>query len=252
MPRAPFTFLLLGLSALPTRAAPQDGLQIASVTLSQSSVIGGTTVTVIVTLSQNAGSGGASVKLLSSNTAIATAPQSVVELQPGTRTASFVVQTKPVAANPNVVTDPPFVDITAGGSEPRGPPHTPPRLLPSKSVRLIVLPPSLASLTLSPSSVSGGTAATASVQLTGPAPVGGITIALTSKLTGAAPARRPMSPGSLRSFVVSVPAQVTVPAGATSSTFQVTTRRVTAATPALVTASYGAFNTKNAALTITP
>lgn len=252
MPRVPFTFLLLGLGALPTRAEPQAGLQIASVTLSQSSVIGGATVTVIVTLSQNVGAGGASVRLVSSNTAIATVPQSTVVVQPGTRTASFLVPTKPVAANPNVVTDPPFVDLAAGGSVPSGGGPPPPHLLPSMSVRLIVLPPALASLTLSPSSVSGGTAATGVVQLTGPAPAGGFTVALTSKLTGASPAPRTISSGSLRSFVVSVPAQVTVPAGATSSTFQVTTRRVTAVAAAQVTASYGAFVTKNAALTITP
>lgn len=250
--RAPFTFLLLGLGALPTRAEPQAGQQITSVTLSQSSVIGGATVTVIVTLSENVGPGGASVKLVSSTTAIATVPQSTVVVQPGTRTASFQVQTKPVAANPNVVTDPPFVDLSAGGSVPGGGGPPPPHLLPSKSVRLIVLPPALASLTLSPSRVSGGTAATAEVRLTGPAPAGGITVALTSRLTGADPAPRTIAPGSLRSPVVGVPVQVTIPVGATSTTFQVTTRRVTAATLAQVTASYGTFNTKSAALTITP
>lgn len=250
MPRTPLMFLLVGLGAIPTRAEPQASLQIASVTLGQSSVIGGATVTVIVTLSENVGAGGASVKLVSSKTAIATVPQSVVAVQPGTRTASFVVQTKPVAANPNVVTDPPFVDLTAGGSVPSGGGPPPPRLLPSKSVRLIVLPPALASLTLSPSSVSGGTAATAEVRLTGPAPTGGYTVALASKLTGSQAARA-ILPGT-KGAVVSVPAQVTIPAGATSANFQVTTRRVTAATPALVTASYGEFNTKNATLTITP
>lgn len=250
MPRTPLTFLLLGLGALPTRAEAQADLQI---TMSQSSVTGGASVTGTITQSWNAGQGGSAWKLESSKTAMATVPQSVVVVPEGTRTTTFVVQTKPVAANPNVVTDPPFVDITAWRWLPGNPPATPAhKAPPSKSVRLIVLPPSLASLTLSPSSVSGGTAATASVQLTGPAPVGGITIALTSKLTGAAPARRPISPGSLRSFVVSVPAQVTIPAGATSMTFRVTTGRVTAATPAQVTASYGTFNTKSAALTIRP
>lgn len=207
-------------------------------------------MTVIVMLSENAGQGGNAWKLVSSQTAIATVPQSVVVVQPGTRTASFVVQTKPVAANPNVVTDPPFVDITAGGSMSSGGPNSPPHLLLSKSVRLIVRPPALASLTLSPSSVSGGTAATAQVQLTGPAPAGGFTVALTSKLTGAE-AARPISPG-IRQGPVTVPAQGTIPAGATSMTFQVTTRRVTAATPVQVTAAYGPFSTKSATLTITP
>lgn len=250
MPRTSLTFLLLGIGALPTRAEPQALPVITTVTLNPSSVIGGATVIVIVTLSENAGQGGITMKLVSSNTAIATVPQSYVVVQPGTQTASFVVQTKPVAANPNVVTDPPFVDITAGGTTSSGGPDSPPHLLLSKSVQLIVLPPALASLTLSPSSVSGGTAATAEVRLTGPAPAGGVTVALTSKLTGAEAARA-ISPGT-RQGPVSVPAQVTVPAGSTSTTFQVTTRRVTAATPAQVTAAHGAFNTKSATLTITP
>jgi hypothetical protein len=249
MLRAPFTFLLLGLGALPTRAEAQADLQI---TLSQSSVTGGASVTGTITQSWNAGPGGNAWKLESSKTAMATVPQSVVVVQEGTRTATFVVQTKPVAGNPNAVADPPFVDITAWSWRPGSPPASTSHVAPpSKTVRLIVLPAALASLTLSPSSVSGGTAATGAVQLTGPAPADGFTVALTSKLTGAEAARA-ISPGSLRSPVLSVPAQVTIPAGATSMTFQVTTRKVTAATPAQVTAAYGTFNTKSATLTITP
>ena len=251
MPRSPLMFLLVGIGALPTRAEAQAPLVITSVTLNPSSVIGGATVSVIVTLSENAGPAGVSMSLKSSNPAIATVPQSDVRVQPGTRAASFMVQTKPVTANPNVVTDPPFVDLTAWGSISTGGGNSPPTPLPWKSARLIVLPPALASLTLSPSSVSGGTAVTAEVRLTGPAPAGGFTLTLTSKLTGAGPAPRVISPG-VRQGPVSVPAQVTIPAGATSVTFPVTTGRVTATIPAQVTASHGAFNTKSATLTITP
>lgn len=253
MPRAPFTFLLLGLGVLPTRAEPQAPPVIASVTLNPSRVTGGATVTGLVTLSGDAGDGGVGVRLESSKTAIATVPQSRVVVQPGTRTATFVVHTTPVAGTPNAVTDPPFAEITAQRwTAPAGPANPARPIPPPMTVRLVVLPPSLASLTLSPSSVAGGTAATAQVQLTGPASAGGFTVALTSKLTGGDPASRIDSRVIKQSPVVSVPAQVLIPAGASSTKFQVTTRKVTAATPAQVTAASGPFNTKSATLTITP
>ena len=252
MPRVPLTFLLLGLGAIPTRAEPQAPKAIATVTLNPSRATGGATVTGLVTLSSDADEGGFLVWFQSSNTSLATVPDDKVLIQSGARTASFVVQTKPVAGNPNVVSDPPFVDMIAWRWVGGGGPANPPRPIgPTATGRLIVLPAALAMLTLSPSRVSGGTAVTGAVQLTGPAPAGGVTVRLTSTVTGADPAPRAILPGSARG-PVSVPAQVTVPAGATSITFQVTTRKVTAATPAQVTAAYGTFNSQSATVTITP
>src|SRR6266446_5684162 len=74
---------------------------------------------------------------------------------------------------------------------------------------------SLSSLTLSPTSVIGGTqSSTGTVTLSGAAPAGGAQVALASSNTAAA----------------RVPASVTVAAGATSATFTVSTSAVTAST----------------------
>jgi hypothetical protein len=94
--------------------------------------------------------------------------------------------------------------------------------------------PTLSSIMLSPSSVNGGATSTGTVTLSGAAPNGGAIVYLSSNATAA-----------------TVPASVTVGAGATSATFTVSTNAVTASTPATVTASY-AGGSKTAQLTVTP
>src|SRR5438876_8369416 len=80
----------------------------------------------------------------------------------------------------------------------------------------------LSSLTLNPTSVIGGLqSSTATVTLSGPAPTGGAIVALDSS-NGAA----------------SVPSSVTVPAGATSTTFTVNTSIIILATSATISATY--------------
>ena len=82
------------------------------------------------------------------------------------------------------------------------------------SAKLTVEPPGttlpapvLASESISPNSVAAGTPSTGTVVLTSPAPVGGVVIQLSSWVPGSA----------------SVPSTVTVPAGATTATFPITT-----------------------------
>jgi len=94
---------------------------------------------------------------------------------------------------------------------------------------------SLSGLTVNPASVTGGTAATGTVTLSGPAPAGGLVVSLSSGNTA----------------VARVPASVTVPAGATSVNFTVTTTAVTANTVVTLTATAGGV-TRSAALTVTP
>lgn len=77
-------------------------------------------------------------------------------------------------------------------------------------------------VTLSPATISGGISAQGSVTLNAPAPAGGATITLDSS-----------DPH------VQVPATVTIPPGATSAAFTVTTTSVTGETPLTVVASYG-------------
>jgi len=92
----------------------------------------------------------------------------------------------------------------------------------------------LASLTLNPTSVGGGSTATGTITLTGAAPNAGLTVSLASNSTNA-----------------SVPASVKVLAGAISATFTVTTKGVSAITSATITAKIGT-SSKTATLTVTP
>jgi Domain of unknown function (DUF5666) len=95
--------------------------------------------------------------------------------------------------------------------------------------------PVVASVTLSPAAVTGGTASTATVTLSAAAPTGGAVVTLTSS----------------NPTVATVPANVTVEAGAISASFPVTTTAVTAATPVTLTASFGGASS-TAVLTVNP
>jgi len=103
--------------------------------------------------------------------------------------------------------------------------------LPVTSVALL---PSASSVTLNPSSVTGGAqSSTGTVTLSGPAPAAGAQVALSSSNAAA-----------------SVPASVTVPAGSTSGTFPISTNPVAASTVATIFASYDSV-TPSASLTVT-
>ena len=80
----------------------------------------------------------------------------------------------------------------------------------------------VASLSLNPASVAGGTSSQGTVTLSGPAPSGGVTVTLSSSNTAAA----------------QVPASVVVPAAATSATFTITTSSVSSSTSSTISASY--------------
>ena len=92
----------------------------------------------------------------------------------------------------------------------------------------------LSGLSLAPSSVSGGVSSTGTVTLTYTAETGGVSVALFSDNAAA-----------------TVPASVTIPAGATSATFPVSTSAVSAATTANISAVFGGV-TQTAALTVNP
>lgn len=76
----------------------------------------------------------------------------------------------------------------------------------SRSANVVVYPPVLSGMTISPSTVIGGQSATATVTLETTAPAGGIVVSLRSSRSEAR-----------------VPASVTIPGGATSAAFTVTT-----------------------------
>ena len=99
--------------------------------------------------------------------------------------------------------------------------------------KTFTLKPRLIGLTLSASRVSGGQPVTGTVTLNGPAPTGGLAIALTSSDTSRA----------------TLPSSVTVPAGAASATFPVTTSAVTTTGGASIGAN-GAGGTLSVTLTV--
>ena len=94
---------------------------------------------------------------------------------------------------------------------------------------------SLSAISVSPTSVVGGTTAQGTITLTGGAPSGGAVVTLSSANTS----------------VVSVPASVTVAAGASSATFGVNTSAVAANTGVTITATYGGVS-RTTTLTVTP
>jgi len=166
-----------------------------------------------VSLSGPAPAGGA-VVTLSSDSAAASVPASVT-IPAGATSGNFNVTTIPVAT-PTTAT----ISASYGGA--------------TRTGTLTVMPPEVASVNVSPSSVTGGTAVTGTVNLTGPAPAGGAQVTLSDN-----------------SAAASVPASVTVAAGARSASFSIGTSAVAGNTAVTVSASYGGA-TRTVTLTVLP
>ena len=98
----------------------------------------------------------------------------------------------------------------------------------------MILVAALATLTVAPGTVFGGSPATGTVALSAPAPTGGLLVKLVSA-----------------SDKLTVPAGVVVPAGATSATFPITTTAVSTQTSALLTAKAGNVS-KNVVVLVRP
>jgi hypothetical protein len=193
---------------------------LASLTLNPSTVVGGNTSTGQATLGSPAPPGGVVVSLFSQNTALATVPPSVT-IPAGSTGATFSVNTSPITGISH------SVNIVAGTSNS------------SREARLSVTAPpaappaaSLSSLSLNPSTVSGGTSSTGTVTLTGAAPSGGVVVSLSSGNPAAA-----------------VPPTVTVAAGATSASFSVTTSAVSSNTSSVISGTTGGV-TRTATLSV--
>ena len=162
----------------------------ASVTVSPTSVLGGASSTGTVTLSGPAPTGGRVVDL-ASNLASATVPASVTVVA-GATTATFPVTTTPITTNAIAT-----LSATNNGV--------------TVTTSLTVRGPAPVSVTLSPTSVAGGKSSTATITIEAPAPAGGVVVALSSSIADA-----------------TVPASVTIPAGAIKASVTVTTRPVLA------------------------
>jgi uncharacterized protein (UPF0548 family) len=192
-------------------------LGVAAVSLSPNTVVGGTASTGTVTLTGPAPSGGAAVALASSNPGVATVPGEVT-VPAGATSATFPVSTTPVGTLTSVT-----ISAASGGV--------------TRTATLTVTPPTLAALSLSPATVTGGSPSTGTVTLNGPAPSGGAVVSLSSS--------------NILVAMVPPSGSVTVPAGSTSATFTVTTLPVLFPTTVTISASYRG-TTRTANLTVSP
>jgi hypothetical protein len=188
-----------------------------SVALQTTQITGGATLTNNrVNLDGPAPAGGALVTLSSSQPGAAAAPASVLVPAGATASDLFTITTAPVAADTPAVITAVYAGVT-------------------KQATLTVKAPAPAYLSISPASLKGGTSSpSSSVQLTGPAPAGGFSVALASTNPAAVP----------QSVVV-------VPAGAASAAFSITTSAVAANTVATISATANGV-TKTGSLTVTP
>ncbi|MDR3688055.1 MAG: hypothetical protein P4L46_01660 [Fimbriimonas sp.] len=189
---------------------------LTSLTLAPSTVVGGTTSTGTATLTGNAPAGGITVTLSSSSTS-ATVP-AFVSIVAGSKSAQFTITTSAVTSNTSST-----ITGTVGAT--------------NQTATLAIQAPGVQSLTLTPSTVTGGsqTPVNGTVTLSGAAGPSGVVVTLSSA----------------NSSVASVPATATVPAGATITTFAVTTSPVTSSQVIAITAVANG-TSQSANLTVNP
>jgi len=196
-------------------SAPSTGTPtVSSVTLSTATVPAGGTGQATVSLTAAAPAGGSSIALSTSNPAVAMV-QTPVLVAAGASSATFAV----TGVSAGTAT----IAASLNGSTGRSP------MLTVTAQAAVVL----RTISLSATTVVGGDFVTGTAILNTVAPSGGAVVALSA----GDPAK--------------VPASVTVPAGAASATFTVTTRAVGGATSADVTGSYGGASA-SATLAVTP
>jgi hypothetical protein len=199
---------------------PPPPAVLSGVSVNPGTVVGGNPSTGTVTLS-GPQSGPTVVSLSTPAPAsVATMPSSIT-VPAGATSATFPISTSPVTETFSMNI---FADLAGS---------------PGRQALLIINPgsvstPTLSALSLSPTSVVGGSSSTGTVTFSAAAPSGGAAVSLSDN-----------------SSATTVPASVTVPAGATSVTFTVTTTSVTASTSATISAVFAGV-TRTAALTVNP
>ena len=175
---------------------------LVSVSVNPSTLLGGSNSTGEVTIQGQAPLGGLIVQLKSSSSA-AIVPVSVT-VPAGKTIATFVVKTLGVG----FITSATITAGFNGGSE---------------TATLTINPPILASVAVSPKAVVGGQNSTGTVTLSGPAPVGGIVVSLTSN-----------------QGIATVPATVTVASGKSTAVFTIKTKTTKVQATAMISAFLGA------------
>jgi len=190
---------------------------LTSVTILPATIPGGAQAVVTVTLSGFAPAGGAALSF-SSNSPAFPAPATVTI--PAGRPGTIVnVQTKAVTASTPVT-----LTVTYNGS--------------TKTANATLTPvvlPTLASISVNPATVNGGSSAVLTLTLSGPAPPGGASITLTSSNTA----------------VLRLSSPVVMPQGFTTGRLRISPSRVTAAATVTIKASYNN-STQTTTLTVNP
>jgi len=190
-----------------------------SVSTNPTAVPGGTTAVGTVQINNpSASATGPIVVKLSSTSRDIGLPASV-SIPVGKTSATFNITTKVVVSSTQAV----IVATLNGGTQ---------------QSTLTIQTPGVSSVAVSPATVKGSSTqtVTGTVKLNGLAPAGGIVVSLSSSATAAA----------------TVPATVTVPAGATSVTFKIAHKKVENVDyKAVITASVGS-SSASATLTVTP
>ncbi len=164
--------------------------------LSNESVVGGTSVNATVTLLSAAPAGGTTVRLVSSDPNIVMPPATVF-IPAGATDVDFTIPTSAVAVPTRVIIE------TGTDVDGYRAPQTWLTVTPLGSPQP---PASLSSLTLSSSTVLSGGTVTGTLRLTSPAPPSGAVVTLQGSMEGQ----------------VIVPSSVTIPAGSISATFTTT------------------------------
>lgn len=186
-----------------------------TLTLDPPSVIGGLPAAGTVTLNAPSPNYLLQITLTSSDPAIATTPGTLF-IGGGSTQGRFLIVTRPAPTRVPA-------SFTATLDDLRS------------SATLVVLPSPLASLRIAPERVPGGSSATGTVTLDGPASPGGLVVRLASD----------------HRALAAPPASVRVPAGATQATFRLTTAPVRAAAAVRITVSL-AGTVRDANVTVLP
>ena len=195
---------------------PPPEAAIYSISFNPSNMNGGTSTTGTIILSAAAPDGGARVSLVS-NDASVTVPHFVV-VRAGSKIARFPVTTTAVARTLSVTVTATWKSV-------------------GKTAEITLSPHgqvSVSSVSVNPIHVTSGVTATGTVTLSAPAPAGGVVVFM---WTNGSPAF--------------VPTSITIPAGAVTGAFPVSTNWVSSVSQGTITAFYNGFS-KTTTITVAP
>jgi uncharacterized protein (TIGR03437 family) len=191
---------------------PANALQLSTLSVTPTNVLGGRNVSATVTLTGTAPPGGVTIGISSDNSAAQ--PPATVSVPFGASSATFSIPTSVVAASQTCT-----ITATLGRT--------------SKTAQITVIP--ALQLALTSSSVVGGNNVGGTVTIADSAPISGASVTLVSSDPTA-----------------KAPSFVNIPSGQNSASFTITTAAVTAARTITLTATFGTLPKQSATLTVNP